>query len=219
MINRTYDHHVSLFLTTRCSNECDFCLASASPNKKSFMSLEDVVGVLSGYEGRWKQVSIGGGEPSHVTEAPSIVKWCRDNGWSVLLHTNSIDLAWMSLKTFFLGEGLNSIVVTMSYNPQVPMDLFALSSLREELAKMDDRRVAINVNVFTNEDNNRLIDLGFTRDEVVKTPRYALGRAKSLQGSVPIDVSGRSGHIYTTDLKRFDLADYADACDHQSSLD
>jgi len=221
-MKRIYDHHVSLFLVSECPNACHFCLASAEPGRKPIMSIDDVGLILSSYDGRWKEVSVGGGEPSLHPKFFDVVKLCRDMGWDVNLHSNDTARAWQAAQLFRDEGNERSITMTFSYNDVVLEKMPGLEDRVCEVGRMvrelGDPRISVNVNVFTNDHNNRLIDCGFCGDQVVKVPVYSLGKSKGKPGTVQINTTGFTGHIYTTDLRKFDIAQYAEACDHQAMI-
>jgi MoaA/NifB/PqqE/SkfB family radical SAM enzyme len=221
-MTRIYDDHVSLFLTNKCPNECSFCLASAGPNKASFMDTSVAIKILNESEAKWKEVSLGGGEPLLHPDVLEILEAAISRGWDVLLHTNLLENLDPIIEALVSSDSSSSLTITASYNNEVSEKMRILGMIEEldrRIKDLDDPRISLRINVLDNAHNNELIDLGFKPQQVVKVPLYSLGRARGAAGSKTIDMGSYTGSIYTTDGRKFEVWQYEEACDHQSSKD
>jgi hypothetical protein len=184
------------------------------------MDMDKIKEIMPRYDGRWKEISFGGGEPKMYPKLDELFSLFVDDGWDILLHTNFPELGEKYFPMFTNGD--NNLTVVLSYNSEVeermPGLLDRIVAFHKTVKDISDPRIKMLINVFDIEYNNRLIDLGFKKGEVVKVPIYRLGRAKDLAYSVPIDTAEYEGDIYTTDMERFTVREYTAACDHQSTL-
>jgi MoaA/NifB/PqqE/SkfB family radical SAM enzyme len=220
-MKRFYEDHLSIFTTSKCSNECNFCLCSSSPSKHTFITPERIEDVIKDYSGKWKELSIGGGEPTLHPRIIEIIDLAIKYKWDVLFHTNGRDPEVVKNVIDRFRDTNNSINITVSYNSEVTrQNPEIIGNLKKIEGMCNLVNSSFKINVFDIEHWNSLIDLGFTMYELEMYQIIKAGRGVDYPGARDLpDMADKTGDILCSDGELFTIDEYIASCTYQSNLD